>query len=248
MSWTAGSANIHGNLSIAGGAQSTGAVTIEAGSTINVGGSSGVGTPRADGTAGGTGMITVAAGGTLNVGYWMVEGSTSSIVLSGGAIHMGTSGQGWLAVQSGAAVSGYGLITSTSNIFWDAGGVTAKGGTLEIGSNTSGSGTLAIAANSGLKLDGAADQTAGIAFSGANATLEFQNNVWVTSPITGFSAGDKIIFDAMIDSVKWTASTGSLTLVGGGHTVDTLHLGGMAAGALFDVQHAGATSIISLHG
>ncbi len=243
-----GKANIGGNLSIAGGAQSAGAVTIEAGSTINVGGGAGVGTPLADGTAGGTGTITVAAGGTLNVGYWMVEGSTSSIVLNGGAIHMGTSGQGWLAVQSGATVSGYGTITSTSNIFSDAGTVTARDGTLVVGSNIGGAGTLAVAANSALKLDGAADQTAGIAFTGANATLEFQNNLWVTSPITGFSAGDKIIFDAMIDSVKWTASTGSLALVSGGHTVDTLHLGGMAPSALFDVQHAGATSIILLHG
>ena len=243
-----GVANIGGNLSVAGGTQSTGAVTVEAGSTINVGGSSGVGTPRADGSSGGSGMITVDAGGTLNIGYWMVEGPTSSIVLNDGAIHMGTSGQGWLAVQGGATVSGYGTITSTSNIFSDAGTVTARGGTLEIGSNIGGTGTLAIAANSELKLDGAADQTAGITFTGANATLELQNNARVTSPITGFSAGDKIIFDALIDSVKWAPSTNSLALVSGGHTVDTLHLGGLAASALFDVQHAGSTSIITLHG
>ena len=69
----------------------------------------------------------------------------------------------------------------------------------------------------------------------------------MTSQISNFMAGDKIIFDTLIDSVKWQPSTGSLALSSGGHVVDTLHLGGMATGAMFDLQNSNGSSIITLH-
>ncbi len=175
------------------------------------------------------------------------KGSNSSLVLNGGAVNLGTSGQGWIGVQSGGSISGYGTLSSVSNLLWDDGAIKAQGGTLEIKSNIGGAGSLNVGANSVAKLDGSAVQTSVIDFTGANGSLEFQNTPRVTSQINDFAAGDKIIFDTMIDSVKWQSSTGSLSLSSGGHVVDTLHLGGMVAGALFDLQHAGGSSIITLH-
>ena len=238
--------NIGGNLCVAGDAGSVGNVTIEAGSTVNVAGSTSLGANETQ-SSGGTATVTVNAGGTLNVGHWLFDGSNSSLVLNGGAVNLGTSGQGWIGIQSGGSISGYGTLSSVSNLLWDDGAIKAQGGTLEIKSNIGGAGSINVGANSVAKLDGSAVQTCVIDFTGANGSLEFQNTPRVTSQINDFAAGDKIIFDTMIDSVKWQSSTGSLSLSSGGHVVDTLHLGGMVAGALFDVQHAGGSSIITLH-
>ena len=242
-----GQINIGGNLSLAGGDTSVGNVTVEAGSTINVTGSAGVGTPQADQTPGGLATFTVNTGGTLNIGHWLFEGSTGSLILNGGAVNLGTSGRGWIVLQSGGAVSGHGTLSSTSNEFLDNGLIRAQGGTLEIKSNVSGTGVIDIGAHSAAKLDGSAIQTSLIDFTGTNGSLEFQSAARVTSQISNFMAGDKIIFDTLIDSVKWQPSTGSLALSSGGHVVDTLHLGGMATGAMFDLQNSNGSSIITLH-
>jgi T5SS/PEP-CTERM-associated repeat protein len=242
-----GQINIGGNLALAVSNTSFGNVTVEAGSTINVTGTAGFGTSQADQTSGGVATVTVNAGGTLNIGHWLFEGSTSSLILNGGAVNLGTSGQGWIVLQSGGTVSGHGTLSSMSNVLLDNGLIKAQGGTLEIKSNVSGTGGIDIGANSAAKLDGSAIQASVIDFTGANGSLEFQSTARVTSQINDFTAGDKIIFDTMIDSVKWQASTGSLALSSGGHVVDTLHLGGMATGAMFGLQNSNGSSIITLH-
>ena len=242
-----GVVNIGGNLSVAGGDTSTGNVTVAAGSTVNVGGSCGLGSPRADQVAGGDGKITVQAGGTLNVGNWLFENSTSSLVLAGGNVNLGTRGLGWVVLNAGGTVSGYGKISSANSVFINNGSITAQGGTLELASTVSGTGQLNIAANSCAKLDGAAAQTSAIDFAGANGSLEFAQTPWVPGQINGFAAGDKIVFDTMVSSVKWAPTSGTLSVINGGQTVDTLHLGGVAAGALFSVQQSAGTSIITLH-
>jgi hypothetical protein len=150
-------------------------------------------------------------------------------------------------LQSGGAVSGHGTLSSTSNGLLDNGLIKAQGGTLEIKSNVSGKGVIDIGANSTAKLDGSAIQTSVIDFTGTNGSLEFQSTARVTSQINNFTGGDKIIFDTMIDSVKWQSSSGSLALSSGGHVVDTLHLGGMATSAMFDLQSSSGSSIITLH-
>ncbi len=64
--------NIGGNLCVAGDAGSVGNVTIEAGSTVNVAGSTSLGANETQ-SSGGTATVTVNAGGTLNVGHWLFE-------------------------------------------------------------------------------------------------------------------------------------------------------------------------------
>ena len=241
-----GQVNIGGNLALAVSNSSFGNVTVEAGSTINVTGTAAFGASQADQTSG-VATVTVNAGGTLNIGHWLFEGSTSSLILNGGAVNLGTSGQGWIVLQSGGAVSGHGTLSSMSNGLLDNGLIKAQGGTLEIKSNVSGTGSIDIGSNSAAKLDGSAIQTSSIDFTGTNGSLEFQSAAHVTSQINDFTAGDKIIFDMMIDSVKWQPSTGSLALSSGGHVVDTLHLGGMATSAMFGLQNSNGSSIITLH-
>ena len=242
----AGTANIGGSLSIATHGNSVGSVTIEAGSTINVGAGVGLGMVEAD-QSHGSGTLTINAGGTLNVGKYLFEGPSSSLVLHGGSVNLGTSGQGWIDLRSGGTISGYGTLSSMSNKLLDDGVIKAQGGTLEIKSNVSGSGSIDIGANSTAKLDGSTIQASIIDFTGANGALELQSASHATSEINGFAAGDKIVFDTMIDSVKWQPGTGSLAISSAGHVVDTLHLGGIATSALFDLQHANGSSIISLH-
>ncbi len=242
-----GYANIGGNFAVASGDGSTGTVTVKAGSTLSVGGSAGIGTPRADTTHGGTATVTINAGGTLNVGHWLFENAASSLNLNGGTLNMGTSGMGWIDLEQGCTITGHGTLSSASNVLLDNGVVDAKGGVLDITSNVSGTGSIDIEANSTAKLDGAAVQTSLIDFVGSSGSLELTNAPRVTSQINGFAAGDKIILDTMVDGAKWQAQSGTLTLTSGSHTVDTLHLGGMAAGAVFDVQQSSGTSIISLH-
>ena len=161
-----GQVNIGGNLGLAVSNISFGNVTVEAGSTINVTGTAGFGTSQADQASGGVATVTVNAGGTLNIGHWLVEGSTSSLILNGGAVNLGTSGQGWIVLQSGGAVSGHGTLSSMSNVLLDNGLIKAQGGTLEIKSNVSGTGSIDVGTDSTAKLDGSAIQASVIDFTG----------------------------------------------------------------------------------
>ena len=161
----AGQVNIGGNLCTAGTGSSVGSVTIESGSTVSVAGSMSLGNADTDPVPG-LATLTVNAGGTLNVGHWMFEGPKSSVLLNGGAINLGTSGQGWIGMQAGGSISGYGTLSSRSNLLWDDGVIKAQGGTLEITSNVAGAGRIVIGANSVAKLDGTAIQDFGDRFRG----------------------------------------------------------------------------------
>jgi fibronectin-binding autotransporter adhesin len=240
-----GQVNIGGNLSVAARDGSVGNITVEAGSTMTVAGNAGLGGLLADQSYG-TATVTINAGGTLNIGHSLVERANSSIVLKGGAVNLGTSGQGGMALQSGGSISGYGTLSSANNLLSDAGVIKAQGGTLEINSNVGGAGNIDIANNSTVKLDGSVHVSV-IDFTGTNGSLELQGVAPFTSQISDFAAGDKIVFDTMIDSVKWQPGSGSLALSSGGHVVETLHLGGIATNAMFDLHTVAGSSIITLH-
>lgn len=237
-----GSASLS-NLTLGLDTGATGAVSLTGNAHVSVAGVTTIGTSIA-GAPGGVGTLTLAGQSTLSSADGLFVSDGSSVVMQGGALVAGASGDG-LNLRPGADIAGYGTITSTTQNIVDNAVITASGGTLVVTGQLNGMGTAQIAAGSTLDLVSSRIAGPTLAFIGGNATLDLVTGVAGTFNITGFAAGDSIVM-ANITAANWNGASDVLTLSENGQAMDRLHLSGVAANASFTVTAGAHGSIISL--
>jgi T5SS/PEP-CTERM-associated repeat protein len=215
---------------------SRGQMTVASGGTVTVDGI------LWDGVSG-VSSITVSTGGTLTADKAIVVGTGSTLILAGGAVDIGASGQ--LKTMAGGTISGFGTLASPGGLAtFDIGTIDASGGTLAVSGNIIGTGSLQIASNSTAMLTGSSLSLASIAFIGPAATLSLAHGASVSSAITGFALGDMITM-AGVSAVSFNAATDMLKLTETSGMTN-LHVVGNFTGYTFDVHQSGGLGVISL--
>jgi T5SS/PEP-CTERM-associated repeat protein len=221
----------------------TGAVSLASGADVSVGSWLKVG--GGDTTmAGGTGSLAVGATAVLNAAGPLVIEPGSDVTLTGGSITLGASGNG-LVVSAGSNLSGFGAVTTTTDSIFDAGTITATGGTLALSGAVAGGGVLQIGADSTLRITGASIGKLAISFSGADGSLDLAHGVHDSAILAGFAAGDTLAM-AGINSIAWNSSSDILTLSANGQVVDTLKFAGSYSAGQFTLTQSGGEAIIGL--
>jgi T5SS/PEP-CTERM-associated repeat protein len=240
-----GHATIGTDIIVAAQAGSTGTLTIGAGTELSAGG---IFKMCAGGTAAmGAGSVFSVAGGfgLENGAVFSIAGGTLSV----GGVYTGTGPEAeynGIRLSDTALLSGFGTVTTTgAGGIEDQGTIAASGGTLLLGGDISGRGTLQIGAGSTLHLTAATIGVPSIQFTGADGTLALANGVVDQATIHGFGIGDSIDMYG-IDALSWNAGTDVLTLSDGGHVVDTLQFAGNFASDSFTLTHSGSLGMITL--
>jgi hypothetical protein len=227
-----------------------------AGSTIAVGGTLVLdGEPNNFGgglSAQGGGAILVRGGLTIEQVSNLPSGASASPVWinvdSASGVEIGSGG-----VTAGALTIGAGLnLTASVAAEFDAfvvnNGVIDDGADLKITGALSGSGQTRIEANATLTLQGNAAASQTLAFEGPGATLEATNGAGqtVAATLAGLVNGDSLLFDnATITSTAYTyngGNSGTLALLNGKTTLETLTLQGDYSDQEFSVSHISATN------
>jgi hypothetical protein len=162
----------------------------------------------------------VAAFGTLSLaGGALAVDAASSVTVGGGGISAGA-----IAVAAGATLSGFGRVAAPLVI---AGQVRAQGGQLSLAGAVSGSGVLAIAAGATLAAFPPAAISVPVLFA-TGATLDLDGGGFAGT-LRDFGAGDVVdIAGARFDTVTW--SPGTLSLLSGGLTLETVAIAGTYTG------------------
>src|SRR5580658_58878 len=156
-----------GGVDMADDTGSHGTLTIASGGTVTVGLALCVGdaAPKSFGTA----SVNVESGSTLTVGSALEIGTGSELTIAGGTVTGGALAD-CVYVRTGGEISGYGLLTTRAGAAIDDDGtILATGGTLRVGGNVGGQGSIQIAANSTALLTGTTLGLSSIAFVGVDA-------------------------------------------------------------------------------
>ena len=182
-------------------------------------------------------QLTVTGAGTTEVTGIANDGS--DLVLEGGAemlLQGGTLQAGWtltlqdpIVIEAGGEISGYGTIEAISLLAGSLGSltndgvITANGGTLVIGANIDGTGTITFGPDPDLVLEGTVAATQSLVFDGPNETVMLGAGAEVLAPISGFGGGDAIELEGQqVASAVYDASTGMLVVTGSGGAEYTL--------------------------
>ncbi len=208
-------------------------ITAETGATWQLAGTntlaSGVGLRIQDGavvkvtgTLTAPGDLTIAGSGTLAAVNGTIEIGTSGagarnqiLVASGHTLSTrGVLSANQLKVEAGAHVVGAGTVSSRAS---NAGTIESKGGTLTIGGNLSGAGTLLANNGSRLALEGTAN-TAGSVTNRGNISLGAGDTLQVTGAVDPAGSGLFILDDASL--LRLAADTGT------SHRIQFLGAGG----------------------
>ncbi len=191
-----------GTVALDGG---SGAITVAGLASTLVAGFLSVGGTSTE--ANGQGLLSITYGADVSVGNVQIW-NTGTISLTGGTLATDP-----LTVAAGGQISGNGVITGDIDNFST---IIATGGTLELTGEISGTGTLAIAPNSVLTLDGPVDPGVIIDFaSGGTLNLDLMPAVSSGPLIENFFAGDTIdlkglTYVAGSTSPNYTTATGIL--------------------------------------
>ena len=216
--------NTGGTLELSGGTVTAELVTVATGATLSSGGT----------------LALVAGAGTIPANDVEVTGGT--LDLAGGTIQ-GTS----LTVGAGVTLLGAGTIGAAIT---NSGTVEAQGGRLSLTAEISGAGAVEIAQDAVLELG--AEATAGVAFAGADGTLELDQPASYAGTISGFAPGDLIDLKgaaATAASAAYSAASNTSTLtvaLNGGGTLDYTLAGNYAGDDFTAAQEAGGDSYIKL--
>ena len=135
---------------------------------------------------------------------------------------------GVILIQSGASISGFGMITGAAVA--DNGAIVAEGGMLTLAGGTSGAGTATIESGATLSANGSLS-VASVAFASGSETLALTSPAAVTSVLSGFGAGDVIdlrhitatslqFLGGVLTIKNGTATVGELTFRGAYTTAD----------------------------
>ncbi len=192
-------------------------------------------------------ILSISQKATAQLGALSLGGGSVSVDAYS-SLEVGTLGAaatGYLTVDPGAVVSGYGTLDQLGTIALN-GLVSAAGGTLLLGPSA-GTGTLAITTEAALGLTAATSVP--IAITGAGATLILEGTKATASGvISGFAPGDSIVTsNTPIDSVNYqpgAGNLGTLILSEAGQQVGTLTLAGNYAGDIFTVRPSGAGAAV----
>ncbi len=274
-----GATTLHGaetvGTLIIGGATVTGALQVDAGSTLTTGSAAiAYGTALVSGaaatltvtgglslgqfgvTAGNT--LTVASGGSVTasvLGLAANAGATNGVAVDATSrLEIGTAGGaalGAITVDAGRTVAGAGSLSAANGIV-NNGVIRADTGPLTLSGPITGAGQLQIAASSLLSITGSSTEAAN--FVGAGGTLSITAAGGVLSErglVSGFNATDTILCSAPVSSVVWAAGAGglgTLTLRQGTAVVGTLNIQGDYSAATFIASAAAGGSAITLKG
>jgi hypothetical protein len=198
-----------------------------------------------------TDLIAIGGGtiqaDALAINQSVVMADATSVIEIG---HAGAAHAGVLTIASDGLLSGLGIV---QNAVVNNGDIAATGNTLPDFTDAlqlaslSGTGTAEIASGAMLELNGSETGNA-IIFRGSDASLFLNtgNSVSVGGTLEGLQAGDRIITDAHLTSVTYTAaangSGGSLALLAGTTTVGTLQMQGSYTPASFSTADITLTS------
>ena len=274
-----GATTLHGaetvGTLIIGGATVTGALQVDAGSTLTTGSAAiAYGTALVSGaaatltvtgglslgqfgvTAGNT--LTVASGGSVTasaLGIAANAGATNGVAVDATSrLEIGSAGGaalGAITVDAGRTVAGAGSLSAANGIV-NNGVIRADTGPLTLSGPITGAGQLQIAASSLLSITGSSTEAAN--FVGAGGTLSIAAAGGVLSErglVSGFNATDTILCSAPVSSVVWAAGAGglgTLTLRQGTAVVGTLNIQGDYSAATFIASAAAGGSAITLKG
>lgn len=191
-----------------------------------------------------SGALTDSGGVVVTGGAKLTAASVSMtafgegiFVDSTGIVDIGGTGgtAGFLTVEAGAIISGYGAISAATI---NNGTVEASGSMLSITGAVTGDGTLLMAGSSPLLLNGSVAGSELITFGASSATLEV-GTVLPSGGISGFAVSDVISFTTLaFNSLSYAPNDGGGTL--------TLFENGASAGALtlLGAQPAGTAFIV----
>jgi hypothetical protein len=232
----AGTALIGSGSLLASG--SAAAFTVTAGMTLGAG-QSGYGAAACN--------LDATNGGRIQLANLFLNASSASLYVDPASLieigTLGTAAPGALTIDPGATLIGQGSANAYGNVV-DNGTITASGGDLLLGDVT-GTGTLNIAADAVLVLNGATGPGQTVDFAGQQATLALATEFdQPQGAVTGFTTGDSIdMLGDPISAATYAATgqtTGVLTLFYGSQIADTLTLLGTYSGDVFLTAPDGA--------
>jgi len=142
---------------------------------------------------------------------------------------------GPVSVAAGAEVTGTGTIAGA---IANSGLVDAKGTTLDVTGDVTGTGSLRIEKASALELGGNADQTIAFAAAVTNGVLILDHPADQFGTITGFVKGDKIDLKGLV-ATSHVYAGGVLELFDGATEVDSLNVSGSFTGFKFVLSSDG---------
>jgi hypothetical protein len=203
-----------GNLTIGGG----GSAAISVGGTVYVG-------------VYGTGIITLDSDGNLEANIIVNPGN---IAMDGGSIDPPDG----ITNEAGGSISGFGTIDSD---IVNNGSLDAAGGTLLVSGAITGTGQMAIAADSGLELGGSVGPGQTLSFTGPDAILTLDLPSSFAAAIT-IGAGDQINLTGIVASgVTYNGTTLTVTPTGGGPALTFAVSENPSNPGVFDVVTSSAT-------
>lgn len=182
-----------------------------------------------------SGTLSAAGGGTLALGNAALSGGTL-VTDSASKLIIGASQadaqDGAVVIDAGAVVGGHGSIGGNgTDAIVDNGLIAAYGGTTDLAAATTGTGTVQIGAGGTLSVHSSFSAGSVEFLAGAGEVLRMAANATVSSPISGFRAGDIIDIAKPATSLSFIGQT--LTLEYGAHSVATLTLEGSYSAADF---------------
>ncbi|MDE2575030.1 MAG: Hint domain-containing protein [Rhodospirillales bacterium] len=204
--------------------------------------------------AGGTvaaGGLTLASGGRIE-GY----GTIATTIANGGLVDAhggvldlaaGLSGAGALQVDANAFLA---LAGAIGQPILDNGTVQAVSGTLSLSGTITGSGGFLVQGGSAgavTTLDLASAVSGAVAFNGAYGALRLESPAGFSGAIIGFGTGDTIELVGAV-ATGATLNGGTLSILNGSSTIDTLSLSGNYAGASFTAATSGGVAMITASG
>ncbi len=178
--------------------------------------------------------LTLLGGAAGTIGDLLLrDGSITLDALSSLAVGGAAHEAGTLSIAAGNTLAGNGRIAAPLDV---AGEVLAQGGALTLSGAAGGTGTLAIGA--GATLDAFGPEAANVVFAAGSTLALLGIAAGFGGTLTGFAVGDALdVGSTTLDGVAWTA--GTLALLSGGTTVESLAIAGAYGGQSWQVAPDG---------